>query len=233
MKNKRISAAKKELRHDKFYSLENALGFFCDSYAEKFQAKFDESVEFTLKLSIDPLKSDQMVRGTVVMPHGLGKAVRVMAIVDDSDVEAAIAAGADFAGNEDMIEKIQDGFTDFDVCVATPGMMPKISKVAKKLGPKGLMPNPKSGSVTTEFSKAIEVFKRGCVEFKSDKNALIHTTVGKISSGAIKIKENITALYRAILDAKPEKSKGDLVIRCSICSSQGPSLKLDLKSIIV
>ena len=233
MAKKRIKSAQKEIIAKNSFQLEEALEFFCGSYRKAFQAKFDESIELVFKLAIDPLKSEQNMRGTAIMPNGLGKKIKILTIVESSEVDAAKNSGADFSGSEDMIEKIQDGFLDFDICIATPSMMQKISKVAKILGPKGLMPNPKLGTVTKDIAKAIADSKKGRAEFRSDKGALVHSAVGKISFDAQKIKQNIMALYTELLGAKPEKVKGDLIKKCYMSSSQGPSLALDLKSFIV
>ena len=233
MANKRIQSARKEITLDNIFQLDEALTYFCENYAKSFQAKFDESIELVFKLAIDPLKSEQLVRGTVIMPHGLGKKVKILAIVESADIELAKKSGADFAGSEDMIDKIQDGFLGFDICIATPNMMQKISKVAKILGPKGLMPNPKLGTVTKDIAKAIADSKKGRAEFRSDKGALIHSAVGKVSFGTKKMKENILALYTELLNAKPEKVKGDLIKKCHMSSSHGISLELDLNSFIV
>lgn len=233
MANKRIQSARKEVELNKIFQLDEALAYFCDNYAKRFRAKFDESIELAFKLATDPLKSEQLVRGTVIMPHGLGKKVKILAVVESVDIELAKKSGADLIGSEDIIDQIQGGFLDFDICIATPNMMQKMIKVAKILGPKGLMPNPKLGTVTKDITKAIVDFKKGCAEFRSDKGALVHSAVGKLSFGVKKMKENILAFYTELLNTKPEKMKGEFIKKCYMTSSHGISLELDLNSFIV
>ncbi|WPX96007.1 50S ribosomal protein L1 [Candidatus Bandiella euplotis] len=230
---KRIENARKLLNAGELYSLDNAISFFVNDYAQKFKAKYDETIELVLQLGVDAKQSDQMVRGAVAMPHGLGKQKIVAAIVDEKRVQEAKDAGAEHVGGEDLIEKIKSGFLDFDVCVATPAMMPKLAAIAKLLGPKGLMPNPKLGTVSDNVSEAITSVKKGQVEFRVEKNGIIHAGVAKIGFAENKIKENLMALYGAVLAAKPAKSKGVYVRGSFLSSSQGPSLKLDLKSFVI
>jgi len=230
---KRIENAKKLVDSNAYYTLDDAVKFFLNEYAEKFKVKFDETIEFVLKLGIDPKQSDQMVRGAITMPHGLGKQQKVIAIVDSARVQEAKDAGADEVGSEDLIEKIKGGFLDFDVCIATPSMMPKIAIIGKMLGPKGLMPNPKLGTVSEDVVTAITNVKKGQVEFRAEKNGIIHAGVAKIGFSEHKIKENLMALYNAVLAAKPVKSKGVYVKSSFLSSSHGPSLRLDLKSFVI
>ena len=230
---KRIENAKKLVDSNAYYTLDDAVKFFLNEYAEKFKVKFDETIEFVLKLGIDPKQSDQMVRGAITMPHGLGKQQKVIAIVGSARVQEAKDAGADEVGSEDLIEKIKGGFLDFDVCIATPSMMPKIAIIGKMLGPKGLMPNPKLGTVSEDVVTAITNVKKGQVEFRAEKNGIIHAGVAKIGFPEHKIKENLMALYNAVLAAKPVKSKGVYVKSSFLSSSHGPSLRLDLKSFVI
>ena len=229
---KRIENAKKLIDTNKYYSLDDAISFFLKDYTEKFKAKFDETIEFILKLGIDVKQSDQMVRGVVTMPHGLGRQKKVVAIVDSKKIQEAKEAGAEEVGGEELIEKIKNGFLDFDACLATPSMMPKIATIAKILGPKGLMPNPKLGTVAENISSAIKNVKSGQIEFRVEKNGIIHAGIAKIGFNKDKIKENIIALYEAILAAKPTKSKGIYILNSFLSVTHGPSLKLDLKTFI-
>ena len=227
---KRIKNARKLINMNKYYSLDNAISLFLNDYAKKFKAKFDETIEFILKLGIDVKQSDQMVRGVITMPHGLGKQRRVVVIADSEKIQEAKDADAEEVGGEDLIEKIKGGFLDFDVCLATPTMMSKITVIAKILGPKGLMPTPKLGTVSNNISDAVKNAKSGQVEFRVEKNGIIHAGVAKIGFTKDKIKDNVTALYKAILAAKPVKSKGVYVVNSFLSTTHGPSLKLDLKT---
>ena len=229
---KRIENAKKLIDVNKHYSLDDAILFFLKEYTGKFKAKFDETIEFVLKLGIDVKQSDQMVRGVLAMPHGLGKKKKVAVIANSEKIQEAKNAGAEEVGGEDLIEKIKGGFLDFDACLATPAMMAKIATIAKILGPKGLMPNPKLGTVSENISGAVKNIKSGQIEFRVDKNGIIHAGIAKIGFSKEKIKANIIALYEAVLGAKPAKSKGVYVLNAFLSSTHGPSLKLDLKTFI-
>ncbi|MBS1853433.1 MAG: 50S ribosomal protein L1 [Acidobacteria bacterium] len=191
-------------------------------------AKFDETVEITMRLGVDPKHADQMVRGTVVLPHGLGKSKKVLVIATGDKVKEAEAAGADFVGGEEMVEKInKENWTDFDALIATPDVMKSVGRLGKVLGPKGLMPNPKTGTVTFDIAKAVQEVKAGKVEFRTDKTALVHVPVGKISFAADKLVENASTLINSVLKAKPSVAKGKYVKGCYLSSSMGPGILVD------
>ena len=191
-------------------------------------AKFDETVDITLRLGVDPRHADQMVRGTVVLPHGLGKSKTVAVIASGDKLKDAEAAGADFVGGEEMVERIQkEGWTDFDALVATPDMMRSVGRLGKVLGPKGLMPNPKTGTVTTDVASAIREIKAGKVEFRTDKTALVHVPVGKLSFEPQKLIDNAMTVITSVLKAKPSAAKGKYIKGMTISSSMGPGVQLD------
>ena len=195
-------------------------------------AKFDETVEITLRLGVDPKHADQMVRGTVVLPHGLGKSKKVLVIASGERVKEAESAGADFVGGEDMVEKItKENWTDFDALVATPDMMKSVGRLGKILGPKGLMPNPKTGTVTFDVARAVQEVKAGKVEFRTDKTALVHVPVGKISFSPEKLIENATVLITSVVKAKPTVAKGKYIKGCTLSSTMGPGILLDTAAI--
>ncbi len=190
--------------------------------------KFDETVELHMRLGVDPKHADQMVRGTVVLPHGLGKSKKVLVIATGEKVREAEAAGADFVGGEDMVEKItKENWTDFDALIATPDMMKSVGRLGKVLGPKGLMPNPKTGTVTMDVARAVQEVKAGKVEFRTDKTALVHCPVGKISFTPDKLIDNATTLISSVIKAKPAVAKGKYIKGCYLSSSMGPGIPLD------
>jgi large subunit ribosomal protein L1 len=194
-------------------------------------AKFDETVELTFRLGVDPKHADQMVRGTVVLPHGLGKTKKVLVIAGGEKQKEAQDAGADTVGGEEMVEKIQGGWMDFEAVVATPDMMRAVGKLGKILGPRGLMPNPKTGTVTQDISKAVREIKAGKVEFRVDKTGIVHAPVGKVSFQTPALIENAKALVESIIKAKPPAAKGKYVKSVTICSTMGPGIKVDTTSI--
>src|SRR6478735_8800670 len=220
---KKFEAAKARVE-DRPYTLEEALPLV---KAMKF-AKFDETVEVAIRLGVDPKHADQMVRGTVVLPHGLGKSKKVLVIATGEKVKEAEAAGADFVGGEEMVEKIQkENWTDFDALIATPDVMKSVGRLGKVLGPKGLMPNPKTGTVTFEVAKAVQEVKAGKVEFRTDKTALVHVPVGKISFSPDKLVENATVVISSVIKAKPTVAKGKYIKGCYLSSTMGPGISID------
>lgn len=193
--------------------------------------KFDETVELHLRMGVDPRDATQQVRGVALLPHGLGKKVRVLVFAQGEAARSAESAGADFVGGDDLVKKIEDGFLDFDVSIATPDMMGKVGRLGKILGRRGLMPNPKSGTVVAaeNISRAINEARQGRVEFKLDKTAIIHLPLGKVSFEADKLMENLTAVIEAILRAKPAGARGQFIKTASLTTTMGPGVKLDLK----
>jgi len=192
-------------------------------------AKFDETVELHLRLGVDPKHADQMVRGTVVLPNGLGKSKKVLVIASGDKLKEAEAAGADYVGGEDMVAKIQgEGWTDFDAVIATPDMMRSVGKLGKVLGPRGLMPNPKTGTVTQDVANAVREVKAGKVEFRVDKTGVIHVPVGKVNFETPKLIENASSLIQAVIKAKPAAAKGKYVKSVTICSTMGPGVHQDV-----
>jgi len=194
---------------------------------ESARAKFDESVDLAIRLGVNPKHADQMVRGTVPLPHGVGKTVKILVFAKGEKEKEAQEAGADFVGADDLAEKITSGWTDFDKAIATPDMMGMVGKLGKILGPRGLMPNPKVGTVTFDVGKAVKELKAGRVEFKVEKTGIVHTTVGKVSFEEGKLKENVLALMEVIIRAKPASSKGTYLKSIAISTTMGPGIKLD------
>ncbi|MCX7826036.1 MAG: 50S ribosomal protein L1 [Verrucomicrobiae bacterium] len=195
------------------------------------RSKFDESVELAFKLGVDPKQSDQMVRGTVGLPHGSGKKVRIL-VFTKGNHEAAKTAGADYVGFEDMVKKVAEGWADFDVAIATPETMGEVRKLGKVLGPRGLMPNPKTGTVTDDVAKAVKEFKAGRVEFKIDKAANLHVPFGKISFNEEQIIENARAVIEAVVKSRPPAAKGRYIHSCTLSATMSPGLRLDIKEFL-
>jgi len=193
-------------------------------------AKFDETIDVAVNLGVDPKKQDQAVRGVVVLPHGTGKTKRVLVFAKGEKLKEAEAAGADYVGDQDLINKIQQGWFEFDVCVATPDMMSEVGKLGRLLGGKGLMPNPKAGTVTFDVTKAIGEIKAGKIEYRLDKAGQIHAPIGKVSFDEVKLNENLRAFFEALVRSKPAASKGIYLKSAVVSSTMGPSLKLNLTS---
>ena len=191
-------------------------------------AKFIETVELHANLNIDPKYADQQLRTTVTLPHGVGKSVRIAVLTNDSNITEAQTAGADIAGNNELIEQISQGNIDFDLLIATPDMMPKLAKLGRILGPKGLMPSPKSGTVSTTLTETLSDFKKGKFEYKADKTGVVHVSFGKSNFSELQLTENLTALYQSIEQNRPSGVKGKYFKNIFICTSMGPSIQLDL-----
>lgn len=222
-RGKRYSEISQKVDKLKIYTPEEALELIFDTKS----AKFVETVELAVKLGVDPRHADQQVRGTVVLPHGTGKNVRVLAITSGENIDKALAAGADFAGDDEYINKIQQGWFDFDLVIATPDMMPKLGKLGRILGTKGLMPNPKSGTVTTDIAKTVDEFKKGKVAFKVDKLGSIHLPLGKVNFEKEKVVENFKVALNQIIKLKPAASKGQYLRTVAISLTMGPGIKID------
>ena len=223
-KGKKYQDSVKLLEKGKLYDAEEALDLVCKTS----KAKFDETVELHVKLGVDSRHADQQVRGAVVLPNGTGKNVRVLVFAKEAKADEAKAAGADFVGAEDLVQKIQsENWFDFDVVVATPDMMGLVGRIGKTLGPKGLMPNPKAGTVTPDVARAISEIKSGKIEYRLDKTNIIHCPIGKASFGKDKLVENFNALIGAIIKAKPAAAKGQYLKSVSVASTMGPGIKLN------
>src|SRR5215216_4657503 len=220
---KKYNAARAQVAPDRNYTIEDAIPLV---QKVKF-AKFDETVELTLRLGVDPKHADQMVRGTVVLPHGLGRTKRVLAIAGGEKQKEAQEAGADFIGGEEIVEKIMGGWIDFDAVVATPDMMRAVGRLGKVLGPRGLMPNPKTGTVTPNVAQAIKEIKAGKVEFRVDKTGIIHAPVGKMSFPTQNLVENAHALVDSVVKAKPPAAKGKYLKSVTVSSTMGPGVVID------
>ena len=225
--SKRYNNNFEKINRDKEYSLEEAAELLT-SFSP---TKFDESIEVAINLGIDPKHADQIVRGTVALPNGIGKDIKVLVFAKDNLAEEAKKAGADFVGSDDMVEKVKGGWTGMDVVVATPDMMAEVGKLGKILGPRGLMPNPKTGTVTMDIAKAVTEVKAGKIEFRVEKNGIIHNSIGKVSFSKGKIVENARVFLEAILKAKPQAAKGIYMRKVTISSTMGPGIKLDKSSI--
>ncbi len=227
-RGKRYENASKKVEHAKLYDMETAVKLV----KETATAKFDETIELSANLGVDPRQADQQVRGTVVLPHGTGRTVRVLVLARGEKEREAAEAGADFVGADEYIPKIQAGWTDVDVIISTPDLMGDVGKLGRTLGPRGLMPNPKSGTVTFDVAKAVRDVKAGKVEYRVDKQANLHIPIGKGSFAQEKLLENLKVLIHEIMRAKPSASKGRYIKSMSISSTMGPSVKLDSQTIV-
>jgi large subunit ribosomal protein L1 len=226
--SKRVKSFQQNIELGKIYDLKEALKIL----KECSKTKFDESVEVAVNLGIDPRKSDQAVRGSTVLPKGTGKTVKIAVFAQGDQAKAAELSGADFIGMDDLAEKIQGGFMDFDVVISTPDAMPIIGKLGKVLGPRGLMPNPKTGTVTKDVKLAVENAKAGQVRYKTDKNGIIHCAIGKVSFDEIALAENLNALIKDLNKAKPSSSKGIYMKKICLSTTMGPGLTLDQATLI-
>ena len=225
--SKRYNNNFEKINLDKKYNLEEAVELLT-SFS---RPKFDESIEVAINLGVDPKHADQIVRGTVALPNGIGKDIKVLVFAKDNLAEEAEKAGADFVGADDMVEKVKGGWTGMDVVVATPDMMAEVGKLGKILGPRGLMPNPKTGTVTMDIAKAVTEVKAGKIEFRVEKNGIIHNSIGKVSFSKQKIVENVRVFVDAIIKARPQACKGIYMKKVTITSTMGPGIKLDKSSI--
>jgi large subunit ribosomal protein L1 len=224
---KRLTNSRKKIDTTKKYTVADAFKLVVESAT----AKFDESVDVAIRLGVDPKQGDQQVRGAIAVPHGLGKKVRVVVFAKGPKEKEAKDAGADFVGADDLVAKINEGWLDFDKAIATPDMMATVSKVAKVLGPRGLMPNPKVGTVTMNVGEAVSAEKRGKLDFRIDKAGIVHASVGRKSMGDQKLKENFDALMGAVVKAKPSSSKGIYLRSISVASTMGPGVKIDANQV--
>ena len=224
---KQQKAAKAKIDRTKAYPIEEALTMV----KETARAKFDETVDLCVRLGVDPRKADQMVRGAVVLPNGLGKTVRVLVFAKGEKALEAQSAGADHVGADELVAKIQEGWFDFDTAIATPDMMGTVGKIGKLLGPRGLMPNPKVGTVTFEISRAVQEAKSGKVEYRVEKAGIIHAPVGKVSFDVDRLKGNVVALMDALVKAKPTTSKGTYLKKISVSSTMGPGINVDVPAL--
>lgn len=228
MRSKRYRKAIALVEPERNYNLRAAI----ELLAKFPKAKFNETVDLSFRLGVDPRQSDQMVRGTVPLPHGSGKTVRVLVFAKPgASADAAVAAGAEFVGFEDMIKKCTDGWTDFDIAVATPEAMVEVRKLGKVLGPRGLMPNPKTGTVTDDTAKAVREFKAGRVEFKVDKTGNLHVAVGKMAFTPAQLEENARTVLEAVMKAKPSSAKGVYIRTCALSSTMSPAVYIDIREI--
>ena len=222
-KSKRYIEYTKKIEIDKSYDLDEAIDIINSS--EK--VKFDETVDLAVNLGVDPKHADQVVRGTVSLPHGTGKKMKVLVIAKGEKADEALEAGADYAGDKEFLDKIKSGWTDVDVIIATPDMMAEVGKLGKVLGPRKLMPNPKSGTVTPNVKNAVSEVKKGKIEFRVDKNGIIHTVIGKTSFDKSKLAENCKTIMDSIMKAKPNSLKGTYLKKLTLSSTMGPGIKLD------
>ncbi|OEU73171.1 MAG: 50S ribosomal protein L1 [Desulfuromonadales bacterium C00003068] len=224
---KKLIAAKAKIDRDVTYPLSDAIGLV----KEVSSANFDETLDLTVRLGVDPRKADQMVRGAVVLPNGLGKTVRVLVFAKGEKAQEALDAGADFVGGDDLVAKIQGGWFDFDTAIATPDMMGTVGKIGRLLGPRSLMPNPKVGTVTFDVARAVNESKSGKVEYRVEKTGIIHAPVGKVSFDQEKLEENVLSLMDALVKAKPSTAKGAYLKKISISSTMGPGVLVDVAGV--
>lgn len=227
-RSKKNQEATKLVDRTKSYELQEAVALL----KEAAKANFDETVEAAFRLGVDPKKADQQIRGATVLPHGTGKTQRVLVFAKGEKAKEAEAAGADYVGEQDLISQINQGWFEFDVIVATPDMMAEVGKLGRVLGPKGLMPNPKTGTVTFEVEKAVNDIKAGKVEYRADKTANIHVPIGKVSFDNEKLVENFSAITETLVKAKPQSSKGVYMRNVSVTSTMGPGIKVDVSSFV-
>ena len=226
-RGKKYTAALEKVDRSKRYPLEDSVNLI----KETARAKFDETVEMAVRLGVDPRQADQNVRGTVTLPHGMGKTVRVLAFAKGDKEKEAQEAGADYVGSDDLIKRISEGWFDFDKAVATPDMMGVVGRIGKLLGPRGLMPNPRTGTVTQEIGKAVKEIKAGKLEFRVDKAGIVHVPVGKASFSPEQLADNAKAVLTSLLRAKPASAKGNYVRGVTLSTTMGPGVKLDLAQI--
>ncbi len=226
-RSKRYKKAASQIDRTELYALPEGI----DTVRETSTANFDESIEIAVRLGVDPRKADQMVRGTVILPHGTGKVVRVLVLANDAKVEEAKNAGADYAGNTDMIEKIQEGWIDYDVVIATPDLMGQVGKLGRFLGPRGLMPNAKSGTVTMDIEQAVQEAKAGKISFRVDRYGIVHVAVGKKSFEPTQLRENITTFMDTINRMRPASAKGVYIKSIALSGTMGPGVKIDKASV--
>ncbi len=227
-RSKRYDSLKKVVGSEKLYDLDKGV-----KLAKKTAtAKFDESIELSLRLGVDPRKADQMIRGTVSLPHGIGKTVKVLVLTKGSKAKDAEEAGADYVGFEEYIDKIKNGWTDMDVVIATPDSMSEVGKLGKILGPRGLMPNPKSGTVTMDVAGAVKEVKAGRIEFRVDRFGILHVSIGKASFDENKLKENFKTFLETIMRMKPASAKGQYIRSVALSSTMGPGIKIDRLAVL-
>jgi large subunit ribosomal protein L1 len=227
-RSKNYLEVSKKLSPQKNYSIDEAIGLV----KEVAFAKFDESVDLAFRLGVDPRHADQMIRGAIALPEGTGKEVRICVITSGDKIKLAEEAGADFVGGDDMVQKIQGGWLDFDRVIASPDMMGKLGRIGRVLGPRGLMPNPKLGTVTPDVAKAVKEQKAGKVEYRTDKNGIVHVLIGKKSFETNKLKENLKSIVGAILKAKPASAKGTYLKSLTISTTMGPGIKIDTNEVV-
>ena len=227
-RSKKYQEFSKKVKSDKLYPIDEALNLAKESSF----AKFDESVDLAFRLGVDPRHADQMIRGAIALPEGTGKKVRVCVITSGDKIKLAEDAGADFVGGDDIVQKIQGGWLDFDRVIASPDMMGKLGRIGRVLGPRGLMPNPKLGTVTADVAKAVQEQKAGKVEYRTDKNGIVHVLIGKKSFELSKLKENFKSIVSAILKAKPASSKGTYLKSLVVSTTMGPGVKSDTNEVL-